>query len=171
MDSQYKESHMPCAFEQTQTGLGMADGETRSNSSTATPVISLFKLKNFLHQPKFKSLLPGDDQQQQPRAGQRDTNSQPPNCPPLTHHVPSAGSNIVDENRSGPSALDASPMSHGLYGSHAGRGANTSPPVAHSQAMLVVPQPVKGAGGHANGTGRKYQCKMCPQVSDARHRR
>jgi hypothetical protein len=30
------------------------------NSSTATPVISLFKLKNFLYQPKFKSLLSTD---------------------------------------------------------------------------------------------------------------
>lgn len=190
----YKESHMPCAFEQT--GLGMADGDSaRSNSSTVTPVISLFKLKNFLHQqPKFKSLHSGDEQQQQQgvhshplqqQQQQHPLQQQPPplqpqarvsarnaadnsqaNCP-LTHPVPSSiGSNIADENRSGSSGLDASsPMSHALYGGHGGR-ANTSPPVAHSQAMLVVPQPVKSAGGgHTNGTGRKYQCKMCPQVS------
>ena len=30
------------------------------NTSTATPVISLFKLKNFLYQPKFKSLMTSD---------------------------------------------------------------------------------------------------------------
>jgi hypothetical protein len=30
------------------------------NTATATPVISLFKLKNFLYQPKFKSLLSTD---------------------------------------------------------------------------------------------------------------
>lgn len=34
-------------------------------------------------------------------------------------------------------------------------------------ALLVVPQPInasKMGGGMPNGTGRKYQCKMCPQV-------
>ncbi|KAI8045174.1 hypothetical protein M5D96_001353 [Drosophila gunungcola] len=50
---------------------------------------------------------------------------------------------------------------------------------AASAALLVVPQPINaskmggpggvasGAGGHAagGGSGRKYQCKMCPQVS------
>ena len=30
------------------------------NTSTATPVISLFKLKNFFYQPKFKSLMTPD---------------------------------------------------------------------------------------------------------------
>lgn len=42
---------------------------------------------------------------------------------------------------------------------------------ASTAALLVVPQPINaskinvslGAGG--SGTGRKYQCKMCPQVS------
>jgi zinc finger protein 362/384 len=34
-------------------------------------------------------------------------------------------------------------------------------------ALLVVPQPInatKMGAGLTNGTGRKYQCKMCPQV-------
>lgn len=34
-------------------------------------------------------------------------------------------------------------------------------------ALLVVPQPInasKMGSGLPNGTGRKYQCKMCPQV-------
>jgi hypothetical protein len=34
--------------------------------------------------------------------------------------------------------------------------------------LLVVPQPInatKISGSLPNGTGRKYQCKMCPQVS------
>ena len=34
--------------------------QSQANQSTATPVISLFKLKNFLYQPKFKSLLATD---------------------------------------------------------------------------------------------------------------
>ena len=33
---------------------------TQLNTSTATPVISLFKLKNFLYQPKFKTLMTSD---------------------------------------------------------------------------------------------------------------
>lgn len=38
-----------------------------------------------------------------------------------------------------------------------------------SGALLVVPQPINatklGASLNGAGTGRKYQCKMCPQVS------
>ena len=188
---------MPCALEQA--GLGMTDGEARSNSSTATAVISLIKVKNFLPN-KYKTLASNDEQgpplqpqqthhhhqhlhqqqhihhqqqmqqsQSQSRAiGQRVTDSQPPQPPPncpLTHPVPSTASSVVDENRSGSSGLDASPMPHAFYGGPGPGGrVNTSPPTSHSQAMVVVPQPVKGAG-HSNGTGRKYQCKMCPQVS------
>jgi len=48
---------------------------------------------------------------------------------------------------------------------------------AAAASLLVVPQPINaskmggpgvgGTGGHApaGGSGRKYQCKMCPQVS------
>ena len=37
-----------------------------------------------------------------------------------------------------------------------------------SSTLLVVPQPInatKISTGLSNNTGRKYQCKMCPQVS------
>lgn len=36
-----------------------------------------------------------------------------------------------------------------------------------SAALLVVPQPINATKmnpGLTNGSGRKYQCKMCPQV-------
>ncbi|KAG8201132.1 hypothetical protein JTE90_028797 [Oedothorax gibbosus] len=74
--------------------------------------------------------------------------------------------------------MDSSQM-HSLYGSHGNRANSTSsgsPPVStpsSSGSMLVVPQPIsaasKGAGAPpgvaTNGTGgRKYQCKMCPQI-------
>ena len=81
--------------------------------------------------------------------------------------------NNVDEGRSGSGGLDSSPSLHpNLYGSHAtGNRAtnNNSPPTPSGQQMLVVPQPVKSNNNltgvpATNGTGRKYQCKMCPQV-------
>ncbi|KAI1301420.1 Zinc finger protein rotund [Halotydeus destructor] len=220
------------------SGGGVASSAT--SGSTVTPVISLFKLKNFLHQPKFKSLLsnvheansglgggggggpggggggsshPSDPSLavQQPAHGQSQAQhhhqSQPgqhqhlhrssTECPAtsslpvssssnfnrasnsnnLSQPVPSSnatGTTSLDENRSGSSGLETSPMPQGLYGGHGGghRGMTShSPPSSHGQAMLVVPQAVKsssgggGGGGHANGgTGRKYQCKMCPQV-------
>ncbi|RWS31766.1 zinc finger protein rotund-like isoform X1 [Leptotrombidium deliense] len=102
-----------------------------SSSTTATPVISLLKLKNFLYQPKFKSFVPSD------------------------------GPNNVDENRSTSSGLDSSPsMHHNLYASRS--QANSSPGPG---SLLVVPQPVKTSmNPTTNGTGRKYSCKMCPQV-------
>ena len=37
-----------------QSSLGHQGNSSNSGSSTVTPVISLFKLKNFLYQPKFK---------------------------------------------------------------------------------------------------------------------
>lgn len=76
--------------------------------------------------------------------------------------------------------MDSSQM-HSLYGSHGNRANSTSsgsPPVStpsSSGSMLVVPQPISAAtkgpgapsGVATNGTGRKYQCKMCPQVSSS----
>jgi hypothetical protein len=54
--------------------------------------------------------------------------------------------------------------------------ASAPTPSVNAAAMLVVPQPINASkmGHHqqgsivsANGgTGRKYQCKMCPQVSE-----
>lgn len=70
-----------------------------------------------------------------------------------------------------------SPTLPNLYGAPrsntSGSSVSSSPP---SSAGLVVPQPLSsGQGGNTKGpshnsgggggTGRKYQCKMCPQVS------
>lgn len=60
-----------------------------------------------------------------------------------------------------------------IYGSTSALRAQSnsnSPGNGHGQpssALLVVPQPInatKMTSGLTNGTGRKYQCKMCPQV-------
>ncbi|GFS67511.1 zinc finger protein rotund [Trichonephila clavipes] len=67
---------------------------------------------------------------------------------------------------------------HNLYGSHGNRANSTSSgssPVStpsSNESMLVVPQPISAAtkdhgapsGVATNDTGRKYQCKMCPQI-------
>ena len=80
-------------------------------------------------------------------------------------------------------------MSGGLYGHRSNSSASSSPPATSGsgQTGLVVPQPINaakggqpghvqvasgnGGPGHihhshpSNGSsGRKYQCKMCPQV-------
>lgn len=61
----------------------------------------------------------------------------------------------------------------GTPGIYSGRStsSSSSPGVAGSSpALLVVPQPINATkmGGMQNGgpQPRKYQCKMCPQVSD-----
>ena len=73
--------------------------------------------------------------------------------------------------------LDRQHMS-GLYGHLSNSSASSSPPAGLGQSShgqdggLVVPQPInaKHHGGHhsngggGGGSGRKYQCKMCPQV-------
>ena len=63
-----------------------------------------------------------------------------------------------------------------IYGSatgtlRTGSSNSSSPGGGHGgtpAALLVVPQPINATkiGGITNGTGsgRKYQCKMCPQV-------
>ncbi|KAL1139926.1 hypothetical protein AAG570_006903, partial [Ranatra chinensis] len=63
----------------------------------------------------------------------------------------------------------------GLYGGGGGGGvrsqstgsSSASPPGAHH--MLIVPHPITKPDQHhvvtQNGSGRKYQCKMCPSVS------
>merc|ERR1712223_1971654 len=88
--------------------------------------------------------------------------------------------------------LEGQHMSGGLYGHRSNSSASSSPPATSQsgQTGLVVPQPINAAkggqghggqaasatsagnnnGGHihshpSNGSsGRKYQCKMCPQV-------
>lgn len=62
--------------------------------------------------------------------------------------------------------------SSGHHGNHVGHHSSAS-----AAALLVVPQPINATkigsslggsgGGGGGGTGRKYQCKMCPQVSDS----
>lgn len=59
-----------------------------------------------------------------------------------------------------------------IYGSSGALRAasnSNSPGNLHGQpsTLLVVPQPInatKMSSGLPNGSGRKYQCKMCPQV-------
>lgn len=83
--------------------------------------------------------------------------------------------------------LEGQQMSGGLYGHRSNSSASSSPPATSGsgQTGLVVPQPInaaKGGPGHGQGasgnnnsghihshpsngaSGRKYQCKMCPQV-------
>jgi len=87
--------------------------------------------------------------------------------------------------------LEAQQMSGGLYGHRSNSSASSSPPATSGstgQTGLVVPQPINAAkggqgAGHGQGasgnggpghihhshpsngsSGRKYQCKMCPQV-------
>lgn len=78
----------------------------------------------------------------------------------------------LDDNRT--SSIEPSQI-HGIYGNHGNRTSSSgSPPVStpsSSGSMVVVPQPINAiAKGPAlgsastNGTGRKYQCKMCPQI-------
>lgn len=56
-----------------------------------------------------------------------------------------------------------------IYGSTSALRAQSnsnSPGNGHGQpsSVLVVPQPINATKMTSNGTGRKYQCKMCPQV-------
>ncbi|XP_076306537.1 uncharacterized protein LOC143223043 isoform X1 [Tachypleus tridentatus] len=89
---------------------------------------------------------------------------------PQMHKGPGS---TLDEGRSPPME---SPQMHNMYGNH-GNGNSGSPPVSSpssGSSMLVVPQPINAVtkspasinSGNAatNGTGRKYQCKMCPQI-------
>jgi len=102
-------------------------------------------------------------------------------APPVAHNNMVQYSHLGLDDR----GLDGQQMSAGLYGHRSNSSASSSPPATSQsgsgQTGLVVPQPVKGGnngnhaavgnnnGGHlhshpSNGsTGRKYQCKMCPQ--------
>ncbi|XP_076052915.1 zinc finger protein rotund-like isoform X3 [Oratosquilla oratoria] len=61
-----------------------------------------------------------------------------------------------------------------LYARSNGSASSSSPPTVSTPSMLVVPQPINAAkmpptpptiGQNANnGSVRKYQCKMCPQI-------
>lgn len=77
------------------------------------------------------------------------------------HHVSSRG--LINSGSGVGSSLGSSSVGGGasVHGGHGHGGQN----------MLLIPQPMKGSGLHGssmgttNGSGRKYQCKMCPQVS------
>lgn len=90
--------------------------------------------------------------------------------PPIVSNGPNG-----DENR----GIDGSSVHHSLYGNHgSGRligssagggsagGNGGGGGVGHGNQMLIMPQPMKSLSSvTTNGTsGRKYQCKMCPQV-------
>ncbi|XP_050091421.1 zinc finger protein rotund-like [Anopheles aquasalis] len=94
------------------------------------------------------------------------------------HHNNLQKSHMIDDGR----LLDHHTMQTGaaqmsqLYGAR-GSSTSNSPGGGHvgghgpsnpATALLVVPQPINatkiGPTGLPNGTGRKYQCKMCPQI-------
>jgi len=108
-------------------------------------------------------------------------------APPVAHHNMVQYSHLGLDER----GLEGQQMSGGLYGHRSNSSASSSPPATSQsgQTGLVVPQPInaaKGGQGHgqaasaasagnnnsghihshpSNGSsGRKYQCKMCPQV-------
>nr|CDK60411.1 Rotund [Euperipatoides kanangrensis] len=63
-------------------------------------------------------------------------------------------------------SLDSSHL-HSMYPAHSNRTSSTSsnsppapPTTTTTSSMLVVPQPINAA----KANGRKYQCKMCPQI-------
>lgn len=78
---------------------------------------------------------------------------------------------VLDDGRLEHHGLQGGQMAQ-LYSTPSGlRAASNSNSPGNLQGqqstLLVVPQPInatKMSSGLANGTGRKYQCKMCPQV-------
>ncbi|XP_023243466.1 zinc finger protein squeeze-like isoform X3 [Centruroides sculpturatus] len=163
--------------------------QRRQGMGCVTPMISLEKLRNFLVQPKYKPIVNqeryGDveavdvggnylEQQRSCLAWRQST--VPPGIKGLANRDegmyrrgPVSG---LDDNRA--SSIEPSQI-HGIYGNHGNRTSSSgSPPVStpsSSGSMVVIPQPINAiAKGPAlgsastNGTGRKYQCKMCPQI-------
>nr|XP_045588260.1 zinc finger protein rotund-like [Procambarus clarkii] len=62
-----------------------------------------------------------------------------------------------------------------LYARSNGSASSASPPTVSTPSMLIVPQPINaakmpptppgiGQNPPNNGSARKYQCKMCPQL-------
>ncbi|XP_046804657.1 zinc finger protein rotund isoform X2 [Lucilia cuprina] len=91
------------------------------------------------------------------------------------HHNNLQKGHFIDDNRlehhavtpQGGSVLGSAGGGH--HGNHVGHHSSAS-----AAALLVVPQPINATkigsslggsgGGGGGGTGRKYQCKMCPQI-------
>lgn len=95
----------------------------------------------------------------------------------------------VNGSGSGPGGGNSSLAGGSHHGNHVSAAAaaaahhhNNAVAAASAAALLVVPQPINASkmggpgvgvgagGGHApaGGSGRKYQCKMCPQVGGSR---
>uniref|UniRef100_A0A182T625 Uncharacterized protein n=1 Tax=Anopheles maculatus TaxID=74869 RepID=A0A182T625_9DIPT len=78
----------------------------------------------------------------------------------LDHHTMQTGAAQMSQLYGARGSSSSNSPGGGLTG----HGGATNP----ATALLVVPQPINatkiGATGLPNGTGRKYQCKMCPQV-------
>uniref|UniRef100_A0A8W7Q3J4 Uncharacterized protein n=1 Tax=Anopheles coluzzii TaxID=1518534 RepID=A0A8W7Q3J4_ANOCL len=81
----------------------------------------------------------------------------------LDHHTMQTGAAQMSQLYGARGSSSSSSPGGGL--GHAGGG-----PTNPAAALLVVPQPINatkiGATGLPNGTGRKYQCKMCPQLPE-----
>ncbi|XP_055634453.1 zinc finger protein rotund-like isoform X2 [Toxorhynchites rutilus septentrionalis] len=86
------------------------------------------------------------------------------------HHSSLQKGHMIDDGRLlDHHGMQSAQMSQ-IYGAR-GASSNGSPGGPHmhpnSAALLVVPQPInatKIGAALPNGTGRKYQCKMCPQI-------
>lgn len=79
---------------------------------------------------------------------------------------------LLDDGRLDHHGLQGGQMTpiYGASGALRAASNSNSPGNLHGQpsTLLVVPQPInatKMSSGLTNGSGRKYQCKMCPQVS------
>ncbi|KAK2706450.1 zinc finger protein rotund-like isoform X2 [Artemia franciscana] len=79
----------------------------------------------------------------------------------------------MDDNRMEVTPGVGSHMVHSIFGNPRSNSSSSSisPPAATPSGMLIVPQVVQAAKmnhqlqqSHVNGTTRKYQCKMCPQI-------
>lgn len=90
--------------------------------------------------------------------------------PSSNSNSPSGGGGGIGGGGGGPGGLGLN--NHNLAGLNLG----TSLSMAHGHnpsSLLVVPQPInasKMGGPLGPGTGRKYQCKMCPQVINISNR-
>ncbi|KAF2363274.1 hypothetical protein FHG87_005971 [Trinorchestia longiramus] len=112
-------------------------------------------------------------------------NGNPPSNNPSQNNGGNAGINGANNNGGGGNGGVLGDLSLGqhmapaasLYARSNGSAASTSPPTVSTPSMLIVPQPINAAKmpstppglvhNQANGgtSVRKYQCKMCPQVS------
>ncbi|CAO1407646.1 unnamed protein product [Diamesa tonsa] len=84
------------------------------------------------------------------------------------HHNNIQKGHLLDDGRLDHHGIQGGQMTP-IYGSTSALRAQSnsnSPGNGHGQpsSVLVVPQPINATKMTSNGTGRKYQCKMCPQI-------